>query len=131
LFVELRIFVSFWLLSRRISDLSHTLLSGGANKISLHIVDTPLWIDKELVSFSLNLNLAADHTIYHVYRLFIVVQLVFLVNCFSPLNWIIFPNLIRLNLLDYLVTVVLIFNFRLVIDTHLTAMLSRSCKIRV
>jgi len=131
LFVELRIFVSFRFLPRRISDLSHTLLSSGANKISLHIVDTPLWIDKVLPTFALNLNLAANHIINHVYRLFIGVRLIFLVDSFSSLNRIILPNLIRLNLLDCLVIVVLNFDFLLVIDTHLVAMLSRSLKIRV
>lgn len=129
--VKLRIFISFRLLSRRVTDFSHTLLGGGANEISLHIVDTPLWIDKELLAFALDLNLPADHTIYHVNWLLIAICLVFLVDSVSPLNRIILTDLIGLNLLNCLVIVVLDINFRLAIDTHLAAILSWSRELGV
>lgn len=129
--VKLRIFISFRLLSRRVTDFSHTLLGGGANKISLHIVDTSLWIDKVLLAFALDLNLPADHTIYHVHRLLIAICLVFLVDSLSPLNRIILTDLIGLNLLNCLVIVVLDINFCLAIVTNLAAILSRSRELGV
>ena len=97
----------------------------------MHIVDTPLWIDEELLAFALNLNLPADHTIYHVHRLLIAICLVFLVDSLSPLNRIILADLIGLNLLNSLVIVVLDISFRLAIDTNLAAIFSRSRELGI
>ena len=97
----MRIFVSIRIVCSWVSQLSHALLRCGSDKVGLHVIYFSFRIYQVLLTFTLNLNLSADHAIYHENRLFVsIFILVFLKNSFTTFYWVFFANLICLNLLD-------------------------------
>ena len=97
----MRIFVSIRIVCSWVSQLSHALLRCGSDKVGLHVIYFSFRIYQVLLTFTLNLNLSADHAIYHENRLFVsIFILVFLKNSFTTFYWVFFANLICLNLHD-------------------------------